>query len=88
MFFLWFNQTVIPVFFMCFAILCFTFIFLLEFYVFLIPPFIHSYDSKRPLGCARVFVNVKLRVCMFLLASDFHILRTLKSDSILKRMDL
>ena len=51
MFFLWSNQTIIPVFFLCFVILCFTLTFLSESYVFPIPPFFHSYDSKEPLGC-------------------------------------
>ena len=46
MFFLRSNQTVIPVFFLCFAILCFTLAFLPKSYVFPISTFSHSYDSK------------------------------------------
>ncbi len=44
-FFLWSNQTVIPMFFLCFAILCFTLTFLSESYVFPISPFSHFCDS-------------------------------------------
>ncbi len=47
---MWFNQTVIPVFFLCFAILCFILTFLSKFYVFPIPTFSQSCDSKGPLA--------------------------------------
>jgi hypothetical protein len=48
-FFLWFNQTVIPVFFLCFAILCFKLTFLSKSYIFTISTYSQSYDSKGPL---------------------------------------
>ncbi len=57
-FFLWSNQMIIPVFFLCFAILCFTLTFLSESYVFPIPPFFHSYDSK---GHVCLFLWIKKR---------------------------
>ncbi len=52
-FFLWSNQTIILVFFLCFAIFCFTLTFLSEFYVFSISSFFHFYDSNGPLQCQR-----------------------------------
>ena len=47
-FFLRLNQTVILIFFLCFTILCFTLVFLLKSYIFPIPPFFYSCDSKGP----------------------------------------
>ena len=49
MFFLWSNQTVILMFFMCFAILCFTLTFILKSCVFSISTFFLSCDSKGAL---------------------------------------
>ena len=49
-FFMWSNQTVILMFSLCFAILCFTLTFLSKSHVFLIPTFFQSYDLKGPLN--------------------------------------
>ncbi len=56
-FFLRSNQTTIPIFFLCFAILCFILQFLSESYVFSIPPFFQPCDSKGPSFDPKNFFN-------------------------------
>jgi hypothetical protein len=47
-FFMWFNQMVIPVFFLRFAILCFTLTFLSKSYFFPIPTFLNPAIQSDP----------------------------------------
>jgi hypothetical protein len=67
-FFLWSNQTVIPIFFLCFVILCFTLIFLSESYFFLFLyffiPVIQRGPRIIPIIIAKIVETInKLDVC-------------------------
>ncbi|RXX53957.1 hypothetical protein DD600_25915, partial [Enterobacter cloacae] len=59
-FFLWSNQTTILMFFLCFAIICFTLTFLLESYVYSIPQFFSFLRFKWALSIFCADVNSEI----------------------------